>query len=289
MLRHLVVTLACLAPSLALAGEPTKEACVDAHSRGQDAQDQGKLVLARTLFLSCAQASCPAAVQADCARFVENLMAQQPTVVFVARDEHGNDLPDTQVHIDGVLAIRQLDGKPFDVDPGKHVLRFSHRGRDETVTVVIGSAEKARRILVTFGRPQRVTAFAPPPSPARSIAAHRVITRHPGAALPIAITGSLVMVGGAAIGYYGASQIPSRCSLATHECSAPPGDPVFAQASTGARMLNLGLLVGGVGAAALVGGLIWYAAGGSTTKERATRVAPLVGSDGGGVAVRGRF
>ena len=93
-LRYLVAFL----PSIALAEPLSKEACIDAHSRGQDAREQGRLTLARKLFLSCAQSSCPVAVQTDCARFADDLTSLQPTVNFVARDAAGNDLPNTTVY-----------------------------------------------------------------------------------------------------------------------------------------------------------------------------------------------
>ena len=78
-LRHLrraataAAVLGCLLASSLASAEPSREACLDSHSRGQDAKEQGKLSLARKLFLTCAQASCPALVQGDCARFVDDL------------------------------------------------------------------------------------------------------------------------------------------------------------------------------------------------------------------------
>src|SRR5258707_12676559 len=87
----------------------SKEACIDAHSKGQDAKEQGKISLARKLFLSCAQAQCPSLVQGDCARFADELARTQPTLSFVARDASGADLPDTTIYIDGVLTVTRLD------------------------------------------------------------------------------------------------------------------------------------------------------------------------------------
>src|SRR5215469_13220985 len=83
------------ATSVAWAGGPTKEECLDAHSKGQDARESGQLSLARKLFLTCAQPSCPGLVQGDCARFSDELDKIQPTVSFAARDAGGADLPDT--------------------------------------------------------------------------------------------------------------------------------------------------------------------------------------------------
>src|SRR5262245_30155785 len=127
----------------ALADSMSKEQCLDAHSRGQDARDQGKISLARKLFLSCAQPSCPGAVQSDCARFADDPSRQQPSLTFAARDAQGADLPDTSVYVDDMLIVTRLDdGKPHDVDPGKHVVKFSNNGKDQVVTVVVGTGEK---------------------------------------------------------------------------------------------------------------------------------------------------
>ena len=134
MTRQLLIAFAIVASSsLAYADTLSKEACVDAHSRGQDARDQGKITLARKLFLTCAQSGCPAAVQGDCARFADDLSNLQPTVNFVARDGNGNDLPNTSVYVDGMLVATSIDGRPVDIDPGNHTVKFSNAGKDEVV------------------------------------------------------------------------------------------------------------------------------------------------------------
>src|SRR3954470_23644657 len=150
----IAIALVTAAGSIASAEELTKEACIDAHSKGQDAKDQGKISLARKLFLSCAQSTCPALVQGDFARFADDLSRSQPTLSFTARDGAGADLPDTTVYIDGVLTVTRLDdGKAHDVDPGAHTIKFIHGSKDQVVTVVINAGEKGRTIAATFGDP----------------------------------------------------------------------------------------------------------------------------------------
>src|SRR3954471_15075674 len=122
-LRISTIVLAIAALASTAHAQLSKEACVDAHSRGQDAREQGKISLARKLFLTCAQQSCPAAVQGDCARFADDLTNLQPTIVLVARDGNGNDLPNTTVYIDGALVATTIDGKPVDIDPGNHTVK----------------------------------------------------------------------------------------------------------------------------------------------------------------------
>jgi len=281
-MRHLIIAFVLASASTAaLADTLSKEACVDAHSRGQDAKEQGKLTLSRKLFLSCAQSSCPTAVQSDCARFADDLGALQPTVNFVARDGNGNDLPNTTVYVDNILVATVIDGKPLEIDPGSHTVKFSNAGRDEAVTVVIGQGEKGRVVQARFGA-TRSAAVSAGDGTSHS-AAQRM---HPQAASIIAIGGGVLALAGGALAFYGKSQIPSQCSLSTNECAAPPGDPVFAKASDGARTLDIGIGLAGVGVAAVAGGLVWYFAGAKTTEAP---VQAWVAPTGGGVALSGKF
>src|SRR3954464_7504598 len=261
-LRFSTIVLAIAALASNAYAQLSKEACVDAHSRGQDARDQGKISLARKLFLTCAQSGCPAAVQGDCARFADDLSNMQPTVVFVARDGNGNDLPETTVDVAGALMATRIAGKPHDMDPGTHVVKFSNGGKDEVVTVVIGSGEKGRTVSAKFGSAPPVTPVGPvvtaplqqPSKPHAPVSK----TTHPKGSLAVTIAGTALAIGGTAIAFYGKSQIPSQCDLGTHECAAPPGDAVFADARSSAKTMNMGIVAGSIGGAAAIGGLVWY-------------------------------
>lgn len=292
---HITLALVLASAGTAAAGEMSKEQCLDAHSRGQDAKEQGKLSLARKLFLSCAQSACPNAVQNDCSRFVDDLSAQQPSIVLAARDGNGNDLPNTTVYIDGALVVTTLDGRPVDIDPGTHTLKFSNGGKDEVVTVVIGAGEKGRTVAARFGSPSSRRGNDSVSAPI-TVERHVMPTRrsgpkttHPKGAMAIAIGGGALALTGAAVAFYGASRVPGSCSLSTNQCSAPPGDPVFAKAASGAQTMNIGIVTGVVGVTALTGGLVWYFAGAKTKKESPTQVSPVVTHDSAGFAVSGRF
>jgi hypothetical protein len=281
---------------IASAGDLTKEECVDAHSRGQDAKEQGKMSLARKLFLTCAQPACPALVQGDCARFADDLGRQQPSLSFAARDGAGADLPDTTVYIDDVLIVTRLDdGKPHDVDPGKHTVRFQNGGKEQSVTVVVGTGEKGRTVVATFGSP---VAAPPPPSGGVSAGAPAPVavrktgpvTKHPVGAKALMGVGAALIVGGAGLGVWGNSKVPAGCSVSTHQCSAAPGDPVFADASSAVKLTNYGIIVGSVGVAAIIGGAIWYFQGAKTeTEQEGVAFAPWITPTGGGVSVSGHL
>ncbi len=280
--------IGCLLASPSASADVTKEACLDAHSRGQDARDQGKLTLARKLFLTCAQSTCPALVQGDCARYADDLGRLQPTLSFVARDGRGRDLPDTSVYIDGVrVATRLDDGKAHDVDPGKHSVKFSHGGKEQVVTVVVGAGEKARTVTATFGSPPGapVTGIGLQPTPTRLPAPAPRPVRPAGARLLLGL-GAAMALGGGALGIVGLALVPDGCSIGTHRCAAPPGDPAFGDAGNAVTLMNIGFVAAGVGVAAVVGGLVWYKKGAKPPREQ-NLVAPWLAPGTAGIAISG--
>ena len=68
-----------------------KEACFAAHEDGQAKRTKGQLAEAKAEFMTCSNAACPNAVRADCAGWVTELDAAQPTVMFVVVDAAGNE------------------------------------------------------------------------------------------------------------------------------------------------------------------------------------------------------
>lgn len=285
---RLVLVLALLVPITATAGELSKEECIDAHSRGQDAKEQGKLTLARKLFLSCAQSSCPSLVSNDCARFADDLGRQQPTLSFAARDGMGNDLPDTTVYVDDALVTTRLDdGKAHDVDPGKHVVKFSNGGRDEVMTIVIGAGEQGRTVSATFGAKQ-----VPQPQQLRQDVAAKPAgpqVVHPTGSRALMIGGLAVTVAGAAFGAFELTRVPSNCSISSNQCAAAPGDPVFADAHSAVANANIGWIITGVGLAAAVGGTVWYFTGAHTETKEHFAMTPWADQHGGGFALGGAW
>jgi hypothetical protein len=281
-------SIVSLAVVLLLAGRagaaPTKEECVDAHGKAQDAREAGQLAEARRLFLACAQPACPELVNRDCARFADEIERLQPTVTFTARDGAQNDLPDTEVYVDGArVASRLGDGRAHEIDPGSHEVRFVHAGKETILRVVVNQGEKGRALVGTF-----LEAGAPAPGAAR--AADAPERRRPSGPLALVGLGAAAAAAGAVLVGVGFTRIPDVCSLSAHECKAPPGDPVFARASTGVTMVNLGTVVGGVGVLGLGSGLIWYLAQPlRPARPTATALRPWVGPQGAGLALAGSF
>lgn len=252
---------------------PTKEECLEAHGRGQDQQESGHLGLARDSFAVCSQPSCPALVQSDCARFSEELARLSPSVTFAARDDGTNDLPDTEVYVDGALVAHSLEeGRTFDIDPGKHTVRFIHRGRSVLLNVIISEGEHGRPVIATF---------AERPEPATVGMSHEIAKAH-GSAPPasvveskrgafpliLAVGGGAALATGAVLLGVGFAKIPDNCSIQTNECSVAPGDPAFDAAHGGVSMVNAGFATAVAGAVIGVSGLVWYFAQSPVREQR---------------------
>jgi hypothetical protein len=285
-LAHALAAVVVCIPLAASAGELTKEQCLDAHSQGQDAKQQNKLTLARKLFMTCAQASCPSLVQGDCARFANDLQQLQPSVSFAARDGNGADLPDTTVYVDDALVVTRLDGSLHDLDPGKHVVKFQNGSKEQVLTIVLGSGEKGRALVATFGAPAAVVPT--PAAAATSVVARepRTVITRPALAKPLAYTGVVLAAGGGALAIVGVLRVPGNCSLSTHQCAAPPGDPTLKNAASAIKLVDIGIATGVVGIAAIASGITWYVRGKHVDKERIA-VTPWLGAAGGGIALSG--
>ena len=254
-----VAILVSLPPSVSFA--TAKDECVDAHGRGQDARGKGQLTRARQLFLACAQSSCPSLIQGDCARFGEDIERLLPTVSFVARDSRSVDLPNTSVYVDDVLLTSRLDdGRIFEVDPGKHVIRFAHDGKETTLKVVLNQGEKGRVLAASFA-----SASTPaPPTTATSTSTSTSTTPAPPAPsrsifpLVVAGFGGAALVTGGVLFALGINKVPANCSVASKDCAAPPGDAAFNDAHNGMSMANVGAGVAIGGAVVLLTGLVLY-------------------------------
>lgn len=276
----ITLSFAFLAPLLSIVVVPRaasatpREECVEAHGRAQDLRDKNQLARARQTFLQCAQSACPSLVQQDCARFSEELAALVPTVSFSARDATAGDLPATSVYVDDVLIATRLDdGRSYEVDPGRHIVRYVHDGREAVLKVVLNQGERGRLLVATF---------VDRSAPARRDPSDVSPPREPDAKRPIfplvlAGVGAAAAVTGGVLFAVGTSSVPDNCSIATKECATATRDPSIGEAESGVRLANTGLVIGITGAITLAGGLVWYflQPSGATDARRARLGGPL--------------
>jgi hypothetical protein len=152
-------------------GEPRADsiqACVESHVEGQKLREQTKLAGARDRFVACAAEACPAVVRKDCAQWLDELDKMIPTIVFITKDQAGNDLSAVRVTVDGSPLADRLDGPALRVDPGEHTFEFFAPGRPRvTKKLVVREGVKERQETIVLaeatGSPAPPIA-APPPS-----------------------------------------------------------------------------------------------------------------------------
>jgi hypothetical protein len=143
------------------ADEKDKEACIRAVEHAQNARIDGKLREAREGFVTCARPVCPEAIRQDCTRWVTDVDASLPSVVFQAVWVDGHDATGMRVLVDGKLLADTEPGRAVVLDPGEHTFRFEVAGAAPVeARNVIREGEKNRVVRVTF------TPLTPPPSPA---------------------------------------------------------------------------------------------------------------------------
>jgi hypothetical protein len=144
------------------------QACVDAHREGQVQRDASQFLEAYDNFSSCMADTCPDVIRADCDEFRRKLDAAMPTVVPVAQDAQGNDVPDTVVEVDGRVLLKGLTGRAVAVNPGPRRFTFTGpNGEQAEVAVVVAEGVKAREILGKLvPAPTQPTPTAPATKPA---------------------------------------------------------------------------------------------------------------------------
>jgi hypothetical protein len=187
LLGGLVATGASAAPGSKLVKE-----CVAASERAQIARDELRFSEARRALLGCAQASCPAVVQADCAKWLTQLDADQPTVVLVVRQGDKDVTDPVTVQVDGV-EVELKPGQALPVDPG---------ARRITVTLGDGRAANEAIVAAVGERNRRLSFQLPaPPAPAAQAAVSRPVLTEPVAtvaARPSPLVPALLSVGAVA-------------------------------------------------------------------------------------------
>jgi hypothetical protein len=129
-----------------------KAACADAALNGQTFRATHKLVEAREQLRACAQSACPALVQGDCAKWLDDVERALPTAVITAKDDGGRSVLDVRVSEDGRLLTSRLGGESLPLNPGVHTL---HLERADGVTmdlqVVVKEGAKNQDVAVVLG------------------------------------------------------------------------------------------------------------------------------------------
>jgi hypothetical protein len=264
--------------------DETKQQCVSAYQSAQELKLDGKLSAAREKAAFCSREQCPGAVRDGCTKWMAEIMEIQPSITVTAHGEGGKDLSDVRVLIDGKPAVESLTGRPIDIDPGKHTLRFEHGALPPIEReIIISEGAKNRAVPVDFAPP------APPgsatPGGGKPPGGDKVVPVEPPSMVGPIVVGA---VGVAALGIFAVlaakgssdvSDMRSSCGV-THSCPQDRIDSARTQLQIGDVFLGLGVV--GVGA-----GIGWYVArrpGEPSTTGGAKSVRVSVAPQRGGAA-----
>ncbi len=145
---------------------PDVDRCIGFHADAQVARQDGHLRRARGLLRRCLHPACSALLRSACAELLDAVESDIPSIILSA-EANGADLSQVSVRDDddGVLVSR-LDGRPLELDPGEHGLRFETPGYEPaTRKLVLRVGEKQRVVHVTFNAAPVVVPAPPTESP----------------------------------------------------------------------------------------------------------------------------
>lgn len=193
------LTATLLGARIAPAQSVDRQACVDAYEGAQVATKRHQIARARQQVGVCLATTCPSVLRSECAQWMKDLEARQPTVVLQCTGPDGKPATNAEVRLDGAPLPHALDGAALDMDPGSHELVFSLAGeRPLTVRAVVREGEKLQRVTAAFPTRTPVVVVAPPPPPApRPMIARRPVpwTVYALGGLGIVGTGAFVGLG----------------------------------------------------------------------------------------------
>ena len=143
--------LVTLLVPLGVFAAPSKQVmeCVQASEAAQTARDELKFNASRQQLKRCMASTCPSLVQTDCAKWLTQLDADQPSVVIAVR-KGGVDVADGfSIEVDGA-AVEARPGEAVRIDPGARAVTVRLADRSSTQNVVAVVGEKNRKMQFEF-------------------------------------------------------------------------------------------------------------------------------------------
>ena len=152
-------------PAAGNSGTPTAAECIAAHRESQELRRQLKLVESRSMLGECGNAACPGPVKRDCLRWVDEIAAQLPSVVFRLEGSGDESARNVRIYVDGELRFQVVPNRSVDFNPGSYRFRFEADGKAPVeLDAVLGEAEKFKAITVRFDSEPKPGAAPPSPT-----------------------------------------------------------------------------------------------------------------------------
>ncbi|UQA63009.1 hypothetical protein [Polyangium aurulentum] len=279
---------ACLVAAAAIllaaspSGATTKKECAAAYEQTQALRGEGALSAAREQALVCSRDDCPRVIKGDCATWLAEIERSLPTVVFVVRDERGDEIVDVRVTDGGKPLRDKLDGKAVPLDPGAHVLRFEREGSAPIERkVMVHEGDKLVRVEASF-KPGGESAEEEPEAPSSSAGSKG------GAPVGAYVLGGVGILGLGVAATFGILALGDRADL--KDTCAPQcaqGDVDAIRTKLLVADITGGVSIAAIGVATVL--LLTAPSGKEPKKDAMPRidVGPMVG--GAFVGVRGAF
>jgi len=130
---------------------PSKASCAQAYESAQESRASGQLQETRQRLSFCARSECPSFVQKDCARWLDEVDRELPSVVLSAVGLDREAAAQVTIKLDGKLISGALSGGPVSLDPGRHELVLQRPGQSPvTRTIMAQQGVQNRSIVVQF-------------------------------------------------------------------------------------------------------------------------------------------
>jgi len=238
---YVLATGLVLQPVVAVA----QTVCSQAYEKAQEERAKGKLHAAHSQLKLCVDRECPSFIREDCARWMGEVEAAIPSVVFAVRRD-GVDQTKVDVTCDGKSLVRSLDGKAVALDPGPHSFSFS----------IPGFAPIEQKLLIREGEHNRIVDVEfKTPRASRDDAVVAEVSTKPGAegvpsrrylSYGLAGAGALGLAGFALFAALGHSQQGDLESSCSPNCQSSQVNSVKTKYVIADTCLGLGLVSLGV-------------------------------------------
>lgn len=159
-------------PASAQQESPSKASCAQAYESAQESRASGQLQETRERLSFCARAECPSFVQKDCARWLEEVDRELPSIVLYPIGLAPEAAARATVKLDGKELPGALAGGPIVLDPGRHELSVERPGEPAVTRVIMAQqGVQNRSIKIDLGAAEDASetdVTAPPPDAASS-------------------------------------------------------------------------------------------------------------------------
>ncbi len=136
---------------------PSKATCAQAYESAQESRAAGQLQETQQRLSLCARPECPSFVQKDCARWLDEVERELPSII-VKTEGLGSDA-EVSLELDGKAIPSALGGNAMTLDPGRHELVAESPGRTGVSRVIVAQQGVQNRV-VTFDFGARLPAPA---------------------------------------------------------------------------------------------------------------------------------